>query len=367
MRIGILTFHRATNYGAILQAYGLVEFLRSQGHDVQIVDYRPAGMGVLYSPINVPTLYRKLKRIALNVYMLPSLPRRKKKRDMFWNYTENTLPLSRPVSGIETLPNYDAYVVGSDQVWSTKFTGGLDKLYWGQFDKRTAKLISYAGSAAEDMEGSFYKTDNVRLLESFNSISVREDELKHFLQSKLTDKSITKVLDPTLLAGRDVFNELVKDEKIPGRSYVLIYQVICEKDREIQGYAAMIANSLKCDIYEIKNSLLHITQNGQTKVIPGFINPSQFVSLFKHASYIITTSFHGTAFSLLFNKPFSVVSIKPEVDSRAKDILQQIGIEERLVTLPQSEYNVDIKWEVVNSRLEQLRIPSKEFLDEALK
>lgn len=367
MKIGILTFHRATNYGAILQAYGLVSYLKSQGHEVEVVDYKPSGMGLLYSPIMVPTLFRKLKRIALNVYLLPSLPRRKKKRDMFWNYTERTLPLSRPVCGVETLPNYDAYIVGSDQVWSTKFTGGLDKLYWGQFDKRVAKLISYAGSAAEDMEGSFYATDNAKFLESFNSISVREDELRQYLQSKLTNKTISKVLDPTLLAGREVFDELVNNEKVPVKPYVLVYQVIREKDSEIQKYASMIANSQNCDICEIKNSQLHVSKNGQTKVIPELINPSKFVSLFKHASYIITTSFHGTAFSLLFNRPFSVVSVKPEVDSRAKDLLLQIGIEERMVTLPQFEYNMDINWESVNSRLEQLREPSRSFLDEALK
>lgn len=366
MKIGIFTFHRATNYGAILQAYGLVSYLKKQGHDVKVIDYKPEEMGILYAPISVPTLYRKLRRIALNIYMIPTLPARAKKRDMFWRYTESHLPLTAKVHKEEDLPVLDAIIVGSDQVWSTKFTGGVDKFYWGQFDKKTARLISYAGSAAEDMDGSFYNTEYAELLNSFDAISVREDELKDYLTKALPQKEIYKVLDPTLLAGREVFEELVKTEKDSIEPYILIYQVIREKDDDIQQYARQIAEKLGCAIYEIKKSQLFITKNGKTKAIPGLINPSGFVNYFKNAQYVITTSFHGTAFSLLFNRPFDVVSVSPEVDSRASDLLQQLNLKEKMVTLPDGLFDVEVDWEAVNERLNQLRIPSMKFIDNSI-
>lgn len=367
MKIGILTFHRATNYGAILQAYGLVSYLKKHGHEVQVIDYKPTGMGLLYAPINVPTLFRKLKRIALNVYILPSLPARAKKRKMFWRYTESHLPLTNKVYKEEDLPSLDAIFVGSDQVWSSKFTGGVDKFYWGQFDKNGAKLLSYAGSAAEDMDGSFYNTHNVELLKSFDAISVREDELKEYLQRELPQKQVFKVLDPTLLAGKDVFEELVKTEKDADEPYILIYQVIRDKDKVIQQYAKIISEKLGCAIYEIKKSQLYITCSGETNAIPGLINPSKFVHFFKNAKYVITTSFHGTAFSLLFNRPFSVVSVSAEVDSRAKDILQQLNLDERMITLPHDSFSMELDWDSINARLEEKRRPSELFIENSLK
>lgn len=367
MKIGIFTFHRATNYGAILQAYGLVSYLKKQGHDVKVIDYKPEEMGILYAPISVPTLYRKLRRIALNIYMIPTLPARAKKRDMFWRYTESHLPLTAKVHKEEDIPVLDAIIVGSDQVWSTKFTGGVDKFYWGQFDKKTARLISYAGSAAEDMDGSFYNTDNARLLNRFDAISVREDELKEYLQKTLPHMQIYKVLDPTLLAGREEFETLAKEEEKPVEPYVLIYQVIRNKDNEIQQYARLVADKLGCAIYEIKKSQLHITKNGVTRVVKGLINPSGFVNYFKNAQYVITTSFHGTAFSMLYNRPFSVVSVCPEVDSRAADLLLQLNLNERMLKLPQESFSMKIDWETVNNRLNQLRKPSMEFIGTAIR
>ena len=178
MKIGILTFHRATNYGAILQAYALIQYLINQGYDAKIVDYKPKGMGILYAPINVPGFLKKIKRIVLNLLMLPSLLTRYKKREMFWKYINKVLPMTDIVLSSGDLPRMDVYIVGSDQVWSVCFTGGIDNLYWGQFDRNGAKLISYAGSAAENMGDSFYSNENAKLLESFDFISVREKNCK---------------------------------------------------------------------------------------------------------------------------------------------------------------------------------------------
>lgn len=366
MKIGILTFHRATNYGAILQAYALSSYLNSVGHETQVIDYKPAGLGLLYLPINVPTLAGKIKRLIINVFMLPSLKKRKKKRTMFRSYVENTLPLTSIVLDEASLPHMDVYIVGSDQVWSTCFTGGIDKFYWGQFDRKGAKLISYAGSAAENMGESFTSNDNARLLETFDSISVREDELKHFLNDAIPSKNIAKVLDPTLMAGVSFFEELIKGEKPLSRNYILIYQVVRSKNNLIQEYAKERAKEKGCDIVEIKDSRLTITTNGERTVLKELINPSQYVSLFKYAELIVTTSFHGTAFSLLFNRPFNVISVSLEVDSRSKDILEQIGLGANMIELPTTGSIPQINWVNINNKLEVLRTHSREFLNSAI-
>ena len=367
-KIGILTFHRATNYGAILQAYGLESYLNSKGYDAKIIDYKPKGMANTYSFYHLQSLTPKriLLFFYINFMRILEFPKKSKKRNMFWNYIEKALPMTSNVVNDNDLPKMDVIIVGSDQVWSTCFTGGLDKFYYGQFNRKGAKLISYAGSAAEDMENSFYSTNNALLLESFDSISVREDELKAFLQDQLPNKKIVKVLDPTLMAGAEYFETLIKGVRPYNKPYILIYQVIRKQDSLIQEYAMRKAKELDCEIIEIKASKMYVN-NGNGYVENGMVDPTMFVALYKHSSYIITTSFHGTAFSLMFNRPFDVVSVSPEVDSRANDLLCQVGLEDRMINLPCDCSSAKIDWSIVNQKMEDLRKPSRVFINEALR
>ncbi|WP_347029337.1 polysaccharide pyruvyl transferase family protein, partial [Blautia wexlerae] len=196
-----------------------------------------------------------------------------------------------------------------------------------------------------NMGDSFYSNENAKLLESFDFISVREKELQGYLQTQIPNKKIEKVLDPTLMAGVDFFDELIADEVPLEKKYVLVYQVIRTKDALISEYAKQIASRAGWDIVEIKNSRLYICSQGKFSISKELQNPTQFVSLFKYAQFVITTSFHGTAFSLMFNRPFNVVSISDEVDSRAKDLLMQLNLTDRLVSLPLNKVQKDVDWE----------------------
>lgn len=365
-KIGILTFHRATNYGAILQAYGLLSYLNNQGYEAKIIDYAPSGMGRLFMPIKATSIKAIIKSILLNVYNLRSLRRRYKKLKVFTKYINGVLPLTKKVSGVNNVPKFDAYIVGSDQIWNVCFTGGIDPLYWGVFNRKEGKMISYAGSAAENMDNSFYSNDNYKLLETFDSISVREYELQKYLEDKLPNKSISKVLDPTLLAGPECFKQLTKGQRIISNKYILIYQVIRSRNDSVYEYAKKIAHKFGCEVIEINRSKINII-GSNTNSYNRIVDPSMFVNLFQHAEYIITTSFHGTAFSLLFNKPFSVISINDAINSRAKDLLDSVGLSSRLITLPAEIEASSINWQDVNSNLDELRKKSEYFLAEALK
>lgn len=107
--------------------------------------------------------------------------------------------------------------------------------------------------------------------------------------------------------------------------------------------------------------------NGNGYVENGMVDPTMFVALYKHASYIITNSFHGTAFSLMFNRPFDVVSVSSEVDSRAKNLLYQVGLEDRMINLPCDCSSARIDWSIVNQKMDDLRKPSRVFINEALR
>lgn len=366
-KIGILTFHRATNYGAILQAYGLVSYLNAQGHDAKLIDYKPTGMANVFTIYPFKSFLPKgiLVFFYINLMRLWDFPKKSAKRKMFWSYIQKTLPMTSKVVDEQDLPVFDAIFVGSDQVWSTCFTGGLDKFYYGQFDRKGAKLISYAGSAAEDMEGSFYSTNNAKLLETYDAISVREDEIQKYLQEQLPNKEIVKVLDPTLMAGADYFEKLIEGVQPHNKPYILIYQVIRKQDTLIQMYAKQKAKELGCAIIEIKDSKM-FEDTGNGYIEKGMVDPTMFVALYKHAKHIITTSFHGTAFSLMFNRPFDVVSVSPEVDSRAKDLLHQVGLNNRMINLPYDRSTGKIDWSSVNQKFDELRKPSRAFINEVL-
>lgn len=364
-KIGILTFHRATNYGAILQAYGLVSYLKSLGCDAKIIDYKPERMSRLFIPFRSKNIRSIIACVYVNIKQIPAIWRKFKRRKMFWDYIKVILPMTSRVIKDEDLPAFDFIFVGSDQIWSTCFTGGPDKFYFGQFNSKGAKLISYAGSAAEDMDGSFYSTNNAQLLNVFFAISVRERELQSYLQKQLPQKDIVLVLDPTLLAGFEFFDGLVMKNRPLSKPYVLIYQVIREQDDNIQQYAINKAKELDCILVEIKDSKMYI-DCGRGYEEKGWVNPSMFVSLHKYASHVITTSFHGTAFSLMFNRSFDVVSISPEVDSRAEALLQQIGLDDRLIKLPNVNEQKPLIYEEINYKLEELRASSQSFINGVL-
>lgn len=365
IKIGILTFHRATNYGAVLQAYGLVSYLNSLGYDAKIIDYTPKRMAQIFIPFWKKNLSSLIACLFVNLKQMPTILKRYAKRKMFWEYIKKTLPLTSQVIMDEDLPTFDAIFVGSDQIWSTCFTGGVDKFYFGQFNSKGARLISYAGSAAEDMDRSFCSTNNAQLLNSFFAVSVREKELQTYLQKQLPRKNIVQVLDPTLMAGPTFYENLVGNSRPLSKPYILIYQVIREQNEHIQMYAKKKANDLGCVLVEIKDSKLYI-DNGRGYEVNGWVDPSLFVALHKFASHVITTSFHGTAFSLMFERSFDVISISPEVDSRAKALLHLINLDDRLISLPVINEPKPLVYNAINNKLEDLRTSSRSFIESAL-
>lgn len=355
MKIGILTFHRAHNYGAVLQAYALVSYLRENGHDAELIDYRPKAIeqahGALpYGRIRKMSLLRKVIYL---IRLIPYLAQRKKRADKFKAFI-SSLPKSKNVyyDTKQRIDGYDYIIIGSDQVWNHKITDGFDAYYMGNILTK-AKIISYAASAEitpqqEGIEeyGSF--------LGNFSKISVRESLFKDQLQSSAS-YDIKQVLDPVFLLNREKWESF---GCIPFKEsdYILVYQV--KRDDNVLRYAHELAEYNKCKVMEITAEADYFPRKNRYTTL----SPREFVGAFANARCVVTTSFHGTAFSCIFCKPVKVMLFNKPGDYRALDLLNTIGLKDSTIT-PQSSGKHLIDPFNHPSNINKMIHQSKQFLD----
>jgi hypothetical protein len=205
MKIGILTFHCAYNYGAQLQCYALQEYLTMLGVDVYVLNYRPSYLATKCPKLNFsyfkPTApMRAIKRLSR---VFPSL---KRSYSAFKSFETKYLRLTEEISDSKALEEllsigYDSVIVGSDQIWNTRFNGS-DAIWFGLFrHSSSVKVISYAASAGDPQLSDFQS------LRGFDAISVRENVLKEFLSIRQITSDISVVCDPTLLAPKEIWDK----------------------------------------------------------------------------------------------------------------------------------------------------------------
>lgn len=354
MKLGILTFHRAHNYGAVLQAYGLQEYLTSLGHDVYVIDYKPAYISDSY-PRDGKAYWLSTKPIAslkglYNYFVHSDI--RHARWDGFEKFINVHLNLYPYQDGM-SLEEFDAVFIGSDQVWSPAHTGGkYDPLLFGEGLK--CKIIPYAPSCTnmylteKDLE--FFREH----LATMAAVSVREPKMKEILQP-LTKKQISVVVDPSLLAGKDCFEKIAVTKDT--NPYILTYEI--NEHSEIFSMAKGLAKKYNIDIVELTNGMVF----HHRKTMHEEATPEEFLGYIKNAKCVITTSFHGTAFSLLFHTPFFTVLQNNNADGRMVALLNKIGMNDRLINLNDKigDINFCRKYD-----LKELIVKSKEFINEAL-
>lgn len=322
MKIGILTFHCAHNYGAILQCYALQEVLKGMGHQVEVIDYRPASLIAAYKIWNphrfiARSLLLTVKRLIKETIILPKRIFRYKKFDRFINKWLN-LSLPNTVS-----PSYDIYIMGSDQIWNPLMTKGFEDKYFGYFSfpKNQKRYVAYAASmeaeclTKEEME--YY----VKALENFDAIGVRESVLASLLQP-LTTTKISTVLDPTLLADVSIWNSFLIRKK--RRPYVLVYQT--RYDKNVMRISHCIAEQLHAEIVVLTTQPTWRLN----KAWKSDASPSDFVNLISSATCVVTTSFHAVTFSVIFKRPFYCIQLG-KGDIRLRSLLMDIQLSDRMV------------------------------------
>lgn len=344
MKIGLLTYHNSINYGAVLQTYATCRALQELGHEVEIIDFRQDEKKSSRSFV----FYFKVKN--------------------FWRFMDERYPqLSEPIKTIEELKarkwNYDSLIVGSDQVWNPQIA--LDKLeaYFLNFGDDGVKRFSYASSfgiAEWPKEKNNYISVIKKSLSRFNAISVREESGQRLMKDVFGRKAKV-VLDPTLL-HRD-YTELMGNVKSNHEviSYLLNRST---KQLEIVKHISFVMGKKPRMV-----STIHYVKGFIYTYPPSIEGWLRYMS---GAEFIITDSFHGLAFSLIFNKQFLVVSPNNGLNSRLLHLLKSVGLEHRhffdTEEIPYDKIlNEKIDYTEVNKRLDALRENSWSYLEDALR
>lgn len=356
MRIGILTFHNAINYGAVLQTYATQQLLLSMGHEVEVIDYHNYAIDEDYKRLDFSfKLMPKKKMWNIPKYII-STYLFKKKREIFNSFLQSHIILSKKRYNQSLIPpifkGYDAIFIGSDQLWNKSLTGGFDDVYWGNFKRdNKCKVIAWSicmNKIFDDLESETYIKNNIS---NFNYISVRENDLKKYLQ-KISLKPVSLTLDPTFVVDSSVWSNLCVS--VNNKDYILVYSVVSIPETE--KVARRLAKKTGLKIIYINPGIVGIKYKNHKKTA-GII---EFISYIKNARYVVTSSFHGVAFSVIFKKQFFCVVDPYKGNARVSSLLFNLDLSNRIVTFDEcfDEMSIcnysDIDNKIVNMRKESI-------------
>lgn len=354
MKIYTVTFSFSTNLGEKLQEYALYKYLKNYGHSVKVVNYQPSFL----SKKNNFKGSLNLKNISKHIIFKIIGFIEKRKTQKFIRRNIEITDCCSGVKEIKLLDAPDVWIAGSDQIWNIEMTNGFDDVYILNFDS-PAKKIAYAASSGDYV----FKKEEVKkigdILKEYSAISVREHWLKTLLnENKICN--ITHVMDPIFLLNRQQYKNIAKPSKF--NRYILVYEMAY--DPLIGKVANWIAKINNLNTIQIKQV---VNKHGFNKIIP-FVSPDEFIGLVEGAEYVVTNSFHGTAFSIKLEKQFYVVPIR-EGCSRIQSLLDDLGLQNRVIRgiKDMCTLNEKIEYERVNSILTSLVNDSIEFIEEALK
>jgi hypothetical protein len=346
MKTGLISFHFAHHYGAQLQAYALMRAIQNVGADCELIDYRlPHTVKTSrlfqggFSPITV------LKNLHTLAHYVPLNLRDKRFRDFVAEYMKvSAKSYSCYRNLLDETPDYDAYICGSDQIWNPFIfeSKQFDPSFFLAFAK-DRPLVSYAPSFGEAEIPECMHAELTGYLSAFSHISVREKRAADMIK-KITGLDAQVTLDPTLLLNGNEWGELARVDK-RRKPYTLCYFI------SDPGPLAAVATDIGGQVVQLAGTRRRVFGADELVLSAG---PREFLGLFQNADFVLTNSFHGTVFSILFNKPFMCGSHKPE--SRLGNLLGTLELTS----------SGDIDYAEVNRRLEAERERSLMFLRTAL-
>lgn len=347
MKIGILTFSRTHNFGAILQCFALQQTLKDLGHEVLVIDYKQPYIESTNRPFSWSIFRDKLLSPMSLFRYTKSIIHRLLSEKRFESFKKKFVSCTMPCTETTIPQDFEAYLIGSDQVWSIDCTSKYDLVFWGQFKrKRNTKLFSYAISTNMKSLNTIRESSWNKILNEFNNLSFREKNTSDYIKHR-TNRNVSVNIDPTLLLERNAWNRIL-DSKIQDGKYILVYQVrrIPGKENTLNNYATQLASKMECKVVNLTYDY----------------SPQEFVSLFCYATYVITSSFHGSVFGLIFNKPMSVVCLGDGHDDRYVNLLKSVGAESALMKINEIFNEKTIDYELVNKKLDKLRMDSLLYL-----
>lgn len=358
MKIGILTYHRSHNYGALLQAIALRHQLAEYGHDVYFVDYWPDYHRRMYLPFNSKNLFKGTlrSRAGYLVRTLKNLKGSKQRINLFNRFIEkHVVPYCRPVD-----EGYDLIVCGSDQIWRKQHShdGKYNVTYFGGGDLSTKRYASYAASMGE-IEANEEDIHQIgSLLKKFSHIAVREKDLQELVK-KAGIADVELVSDPTLLLNQSDWREIFN---IPESTedYVLFYDLMSDSFNvdNIREFAKNRGMSLKV----LKGRIEPPVAGAENLYLE---DPEGMMKLIANAKYVFTSSYHGLVFSIIFHRDFCTAFNTNK--GRAESLLHNLGLSERLLSSPDAKIPQEsIDYSIVEKNLNSLRQKSLLYIEKML-
>lgn len=370
--VGIASLHTAVNYGVFLQAYALQEKIRSFGYDTQIINYdkRAEGDSKLSKKQKLIRFYSHVRNFSIiverkNFRKIPESKRREREFKRFSNERFTFSPYCNNVDDVKKIlsARYDAYVCGSDQIWNPTHTK-MNPFYFLAFADNDKK-IAYSPSVSCITIPEMYKKEFFEKVSDFHFISSREKTGSNLIEEG-TGRKCPTVIDPTLLYEKRDYEKLSLNQRLIKEPYVLCYYLnfselhkkAAEKISEELGIKVVV---VPCDprvYYELEGEKV-------------FASIEEFLSLVRDAEFVLTDSFHGTAFSVIYRKNFR--SIKNYGDegkfTRINDFLSELGLQKCIATKDNVELLSadETDYSQAETKLDEWRAFSAEYLENALK
>lgn len=362
MKIGILTYHRAENYGALLQAYALKTYLESLGHNVSFVDYWPKYHSDYFRLFPL-SMFRK-RNIKGKIMMLFRLalwgiPKyiRKSRLQQFMHKRLGVSKMPLYTNDDCKTEQYDMVVYGSDQIWRKQKLGGVefDSWYFGSDNVQSLRKVVYAGSMGAVSLDSKDEAFVLQQMKNFDALSVRERDLHDFFSSKGIESQL--VCDPVFLLSKNEWQEVVS-KKMPQKRYILFYNLLNSPDSV--SFVNQLSKETGLPVKEI-NKCLSLSRFLHSRYV-SCASVERFLGLIRDAEYVVSNSFHGVAFSIIFEKRFFAVGMG-ERANRVVSLLESSGIPDRYICngIP-FNYEEIISYDTVKEKLDVFREKSMCYL-----
>lgn len=367
-KVGIITLHRVVNYGSVLQTYALQEKIEELGCDVEVIDYYPERLtmlGMLSRIKNKGDKFKKsiILRTVARIIIFPSYIIR---FNMFFKFLKKHIKMTKKTYKThQDIRNekfdFDIYCTGSDQVWNCGWNEQFDYPYYLDFAPDDKKKIAYAASFGkselDDSEVELTK----KYLSRYDSISLRELSGVKIVE-KLGIENSVNVLDPTLLLNGDEWRK-ISFNKFKNEDYILVYNL--NRNKKIDNYAKNLSKKTGLKVKFLSYQLHEFYKNGKI-----YCNPQveDFLALIDNAKYVITDSFHATAFSINFNTQFVIV-YPGKYSTRLQSILEILNLENR-VAKSEDDLSVienDIDFDNVNNVMKKMRSDSLNWIEDVIK
>ena len=378
MKVGIITFHFAHNQGAVLQCCALKKYLEKLGHEACVIDYRPPYHAVKYAAKKNPFIFARNywrknsqkpipKRIIITLRgfargVVDTLKGKEAVMEAkFGAFTNKNLNQTARYSSLAALrknpPQLDAYISGSDQLWNPELLDqSLDAAYFLDFGGDNVKKITYAISPKESYSEK-EKAQIKELCESLDAVCIREENA---CIAEMLDEPYTVCVDPTLLLNEEDYAPL-ESERLEKEPYIFVYGF--ETSEAINDAVRIISESLGAKV--INGSPERIMLSLDCKRVRNY-SPDNFLSYIKHAEFVVTSSFHGTAFSLIYKKQFAVVPHTTR-GRRMTELLGKLGLESRLWLNGGCDWQSRIDYTLPYENLQKLRDKAQSYLEENLR